>query len=244
MWLKVYRPNGKTGFYDDMDDRPVRDAEWTSCEIVAEVDRDAQFLDFGVRSIGRGRVWVDEVSFEIVPEEQVRAVRNAIGRRYARTDTTVSNFRFSGPQAVATARSVTQRGEFALVQTARDTWSRTEDGWELTEHVPLSISYEGPAADPEVVRAVAEDLRRLAVPLAGLQPVRAKAACVAVHRVDLPEGSGEIVLAAAGMSGFSLDLAKVPADSALGRWLGEPHLFDGTPGTLSKSCDALIFLEK
>ncbi len=244
MWLKVYRPNGKTGFYDDMDDRPVRDAEWTNCEIVAEVDRDAQFLDFGVRSIGRGRVWVDEVSFEIVPEEQVRAVRNAIGRRYARTDTTVSNFRFSGPQAVATARSVTQRGEFALVQTARDTWSRTEDGWELTEHVPISISYEGPVADPEVVRAVAEDLRRLAVPLAGLQPVRAKAACVAVHRGDLPEGSGEHVLAAAGMPGFSLDLAKVPADSALGRWLGEPHLFDGTPGTLSKSCDALIFLEK
>jgi hypothetical protein len=46
------------------------------------------------------------------------------------------------------------------------------------------------------------------------------------------------------MSAFSLDLAAVPAESALGRWLGEPHLFDGTPGTLSKSCDVLIFLEK
>ncbi len=243
MWLKVYRPYGKAGFYDDMDDRPVRDAAWTNCDIVAEVDRDAQFLDFGVRSIGRGRVWVDDVSFEIVPEEQVRAVRNAIGRLYARTDTTLGGFRFSGPQAVATARTVTQRGEFALVETARDTWSRSEDGWKLTEHVPLASTYEGPPADPDMVRAVADDVRRLATPLGALLPVRAVAACVSVHREGLPQGSGENVLAAAGLVGFTLNFAKVPADSALGRWLGEPHLFNGQPGTLSKTCDTLIFIQ-
>jgi hypothetical protein len=243
MWLKVYRPNGRAGFYDDMDDRPVRDAEWTNCEIVAEVERDAQFLDFGVRSIGRGRVWVDEVSFEIVPEEQVTAVRNSIGRLYPRADTTLAGFRFSGPQAVATVRSVTPRGEFSLVQTARDTWSRTEDGWKLTEHVPLSITYEGPVADAEVTQAVAVDLKRYAMPISGLQPLSAKAACVATHRGELPEGSGEHVLAAAGMPGFSLELAKVPPETALGRWLNEPHLFDGQPGTLAKRCDTLIFLD-
>jgi hypothetical protein len=243
MWLKVDRPNGRTGFYDDMDDRPVRDAGWTNCEIVAEVDRDAQFLDFGVRSIGRGRVWVDEVSFEVVPEEQVTAVRNAIGRLYPRADTTLSGFRFSGPQATATVRTVTQRGEFFLVETARDTWSRTEDGWKLTEHVPLTVSYEGPAADPDVARAVVEDVRRLARPLSGLQPLRAAAACMVVHRGDLPEGSGENLLAAAGLTSFALNLAKVPADSALGRWLGEPHLFGGQPGTPAKTCDTLVFME-
>jgi hypothetical protein len=243
MWLKVDRPNGRTGFYDDMDDRPIRDAEWTDCEIVAEVDRDAQFLDFGIRSIGRGRVWVDEVSFEVVPEEQVTAVRNAIGRLYPRTDSTLSNFRFSGPQATATVRTVTQRGEFFLVETARDTWSRTEDGWKLTEHVPLTIAYDGPAADADVARAVADDVRRLARPVSGLQSVRAAAACMVVHRADLPEGSGENVLAGAGLTGFALELAKVPADSALGRWLGEPHLFGGQPGTLAKTCDTLVFME-
>jgi hypothetical protein len=243
MWLKVDRPNGRTGFYDDMDDRPVRDAEWTNCEIVAEVDRDAQFLDFGVRSIGRGRVWVDEVSFEIVPEEQVTAVRNAIGRLYPRADTTLSGFRFSGPQAVATVRTVTQRGEFFLVETARDTWGRTEDGWKVAEHVPLTATYEGLAPDPDAVRAVADDVRRLALPASGLQPLRATAACMLVHRPDLPEGSGETVLAAAGLAGFRLELAKVPADTALGRWLGEPHLFGGQPGTLAKTCDTLVFME-
>jgi hypothetical protein len=101
----------------------------------------------------------------------------------------------------------------------------------------------GPSADPDVVRAVADDVRRLATPFAGLQPLRAAAACVALHRADLPEGSGEKVLAAAGMGGFTLSLAKVPADSALGRWLGEAHLFNGQPGTLAKTCDTLIFME-
>jgi len=140
-------------------------------------------------------------------------------------------------------RTVTQRGEFLLVETARDTWNRTEDGWKLAEHVPLTSTYEGSAPDPDVVRAVADDLRRMARPVSGLAPMRAAAACVVVHRSEMPEGSGEHVLAAAGMAGFSLELAKVPADSALGRWLGEAHLFAGVPGTLAKTCDTLVFME-
>jgi hypothetical protein len=160
MWLRVDRPNGKVGFLEDMDGRPVRAAEWTSCEIVAEIDSDAEFVDFGVRSMGRGRVWVDEVSFDIVPEEQVTAVRNAIARIYARTDATLAAFRFSGTEAVATARKATQQGGFTLVELSRDTWTRGEDGWELTEHVALSRGYETAAPDPETVRAVAEDLKQ------------------------------------------------------------------------------------
>jgi hypothetical protein len=66
---------------------------------------------------------------------------------------------------------------------------------------------------------------------------------VAIHRGDLPEGSGEHVLAAAGIAQWVLNLREVPVGSALGRWLAEPHLFHGQPGTLAKSCDALVFLE-
>jgi hypothetical protein len=51
------------------------------------------------------------------------------------------------------------------------------------------------------------------------------------------------VLAAAGIARWILNLGSVPGGSALGRWLGEPHLFHGQPGTLAKSCDALVFLE-
>ena len=48
---------GQAGFFDDMKDRPVRSAEWTPCEIVSKVDEDATFINFGVVSVGRGRVW-------------------------------------------------------------------------------------------------------------------------------------------------------------------------------------------
>ena len=243
MWLRVDRPNGKVGFLEDMDGRPVRPAEWTSCEIVAEIDGDAQFVDFGVKSMGRSRVWVDDVSFEIVPEEQVTAVRNAIARIYARTEATLIAFRFSGTEAVATVRKAAQQDAFTLVELSRDTWTRGENGWELSEHVPLSRGYETAAPDPEVVHAVAEDLKQYAVPLNGLEPFRTTAVCVVVHRADLAEGSGEHVLAAAGMSQWVLDLGSVPGGTALGRWLGEPHLFHGQPGTLAKSCAALVFLE-
>jgi hypothetical protein len=243
MWLRVDRPNGKVGFLEDMDGRPVRPAEWTSCEIVAEIDDDAQFVDFGVKSMGRSRVWVDGVSFEIVPEEQVTAVRNAIARIYARTEATLTAFRFSGTEAVATVRKAAQQDGFTLVELSRDTWTRGENGWELTEHVPLSRGYETAAPDPELVHAVAEDLKQYAVPLNGLEPFRTTAVCVVVHRADLAEGSGEHVLAAAGMAQWVLDLASVPDGTALGRWLGEPHLFHGQPGTLAKSCHGLVFLE-
>ena len=243
MWLRVDRPNGKVGFLEDMDGRPVRPAEWTSCEIVAEIDGDAQFVDFGVKSMGRSRVWVDEVSFEIVPEEQVTAVRNAIGRIYARSEASLTAFRFSGTEAVATVRKAAQQGAFTLVEVSRDTWTRGENGWELTEHTPLSRGYETATPDPEVVRQVAEDLKQYAVPLNGLEAFRTAAGCVVVDRADLAEGSGEHVLAAAGMPRWVLQLGSVPGGTALGRWLGEPHLFHGQPGTLARNCDALVFLD-
>ena len=66
MWLSVDRLDDRKGFFDNMNDRPVRSAEWTKCEIHAKVDDDATFIKFGMMSIGRGRVWVDDVSFEVL----------------------------------------------------------------------------------------------------------------------------------------------------------------------------------
>jgi hypothetical protein len=67
MRLSVDRENHQSGFFDNMDDRPVRSAEWTPCEIVSRINEDARFIDIGIMSIGRGRVWVDNVSFEVIP---------------------------------------------------------------------------------------------------------------------------------------------------------------------------------
>jgi hypothetical protein len=72
MWLSVDRSGDKKGFFDDMNDRAVRAPEWTFREIRARVDQDATFIKFGVMSIGRGRVWVDHVSFAVVSDAGVR----------------------------------------------------------------------------------------------------------------------------------------------------------------------------
>ncbi|MBL8177976.1 MAG: tetratricopeptide repeat protein [Bryobacterales bacterium] len=66
MWLGVDRAKEQKGFFDNMSDRPVRSAEWTQCEIVTRVEDDATVLKFGVMSIGKGRVWVDDVTFETI----------------------------------------------------------------------------------------------------------------------------------------------------------------------------------
>ena len=66
MRLSVDRPNHRSGFFDNMEDRPVRTAEWTRCEITGRIDDDARFIEIGVMSIGRGRAWVDDVAFEVL----------------------------------------------------------------------------------------------------------------------------------------------------------------------------------
>jgi hypothetical protein len=66
MSLSVDRTKGQIGFYDDMNDRPVQSAEWTAREIRTRVYDDATFITLGVISKGRGRVWLDGVSFQIV----------------------------------------------------------------------------------------------------------------------------------------------------------------------------------
>jgi hypothetical protein len=77
MWLNVERANRRNGFSDYMDDRPVRSSEWTQCEIVGEIGEDARFINFGVMSIGGGRVWVDEVSFEVISRAELNAARSS-----------------------------------------------------------------------------------------------------------------------------------------------------------------------
>jgi hypothetical protein len=66
LWLSVERANRKRGFSENMDDHPVRSSDWTESEIVGEIDDDARFINFGILSIGGGRVWVDDVSFDVI----------------------------------------------------------------------------------------------------------------------------------------------------------------------------------
>lgn len=67
LWLTVERANHRRGFSANTDNRPVSSAVWTQTEIIGQVDDDAEFINFGIQSIGGGRVWVDDVSFDVIP---------------------------------------------------------------------------------------------------------------------------------------------------------------------------------
>ena len=68
LWLKVERTGRRPGFSESGDEQPVRSGEWQQREIVGTIDEDAQFIRFGVMSIGGGRAWVDDVSFEVISQ--------------------------------------------------------------------------------------------------------------------------------------------------------------------------------
>jgi hypothetical protein len=66
MWLRVDREDGGIGFFDNMRDRPITSAEWTRYEITGNIADDARAIALGVMVSGRGSVWVDELSVEII----------------------------------------------------------------------------------------------------------------------------------------------------------------------------------
>jgi hypothetical protein len=72
VWLRVdgegqnQRPS-VLGF-DNMQRRPIKGTtDWTRVEIVLDVPAEAVDLAFGILLAGDGEVWLDDVSFEVVP---------------------------------------------------------------------------------------------------------------------------------------------------------------------------------
>jgi hypothetical protein len=68
LWMRVDLKDQKPGFFDNMDDRPIRSSEWKQAEIVGKVADNADFVTIGLMSVGKGTAWVDSASFEIVPD--------------------------------------------------------------------------------------------------------------------------------------------------------------------------------
>jgi C-terminal processing protease CtpA/Prc len=64
LWLRVDRPKGKFGFFDNMQDRPVTSDRWQIYEINGEVAEDAETLVLGLLFYPGGKVWIDEASLE------------------------------------------------------------------------------------------------------------------------------------------------------------------------------------
>lgn len=68
LWLRVDREARKRGFFDNMDDRPIKSKEWQEYEIIGRIDEDAVQIYFGCFLKGSGQVWVDEFQLSVKNE--------------------------------------------------------------------------------------------------------------------------------------------------------------------------------
>ena len=70
MWLRVDSEDYKELGFDNMNDRPIKGTEdWTKCEIVLDVPEESYTLNFGVFLSSTGKLWFDDVTFEVVDKE-------------------------------------------------------------------------------------------------------------------------------------------------------------------------------
>jgi hypothetical protein len=73
LWLRVDLPNRQMGFLDNMQDRPIRSAQWAYYDIAADVAGDAETLNLGMMLTGEGSAWLDDVTLTVVPNVSMRA---------------------------------------------------------------------------------------------------------------------------------------------------------------------------
>jgi len=65
LWLRVDRDGARTGFFDNMGNRPITDPAWRTYEVSGRVDDDAVRVAFGAMLQGMGEVRVDAVELAV-----------------------------------------------------------------------------------------------------------------------------------------------------------------------------------
>ncbi|MCC5823989.1 MAG: hypothetical protein LAT64_13680 [Phycisphaerales bacterium] len=66
MWLRVDRPDGRRGAFDNMGHDPVLPGDWRAVRIEADIHADAESLNIGFMSVGGASVLVDSVRVEVI----------------------------------------------------------------------------------------------------------------------------------------------------------------------------------
>ena len=86
LWFRVDRPGVNKqpvfGAFDNMQDRPITQAEWQYYEIVGDVADDAKGIVFGMLLVGQGKAWLDDVTFEVVGDDVATTARVPAGNSY------------------------------------------------------------------------------------------------------------------------------------------------------------------
>jgi len=68
MWFRVdSKRTGQSLSFDNMQNRPIKGStDWTKYEIILDVPEESATLNFGILLSGTGKVWFDDISFEVV----------------------------------------------------------------------------------------------------------------------------------------------------------------------------------
>lgn len=77
MWLRVDSKYSKKALsFDNMQDRPIKgDNDWTKCEIILDVPEESSTLNFGILLSGTGKVWFDNITFEVVDKLKTKPTK-------------------------------------------------------------------------------------------------------------------------------------------------------------------------
>jgi C-terminal processing protease CtpA/Prc len=66
LWFRVDRQGGQMGFFDNMGERAIQSRNWQYYDIIADVESDAQRINFGMMLVRSGSAWISDVSLEIL----------------------------------------------------------------------------------------------------------------------------------------------------------------------------------
>jgi hypothetical protein len=67
LWMRVDAPKRRSVSFDNMQNRPITGtSDWRSYAVVLDVPAESESISFGVLLAGQGRVWIDNVRFEVV----------------------------------------------------------------------------------------------------------------------------------------------------------------------------------
>lgn len=68
MWLRIDSVKSPSSeYFDNMRDRPIKGTtNWTKYEIILDIPTNSNSMNFGVLLYGTGKVWFDNLSFEVI----------------------------------------------------------------------------------------------------------------------------------------------------------------------------------
>ena len=89
MWLRIDSKQTKKSLsFDNMQDRPIKgNKDWKMYEIILDVPEESGTLNFGVLLSGIGKVWFDNIKFEVVDKlTLIPTVENSMNKKPSNLD--------------------------------------------------------------------------------------------------------------------------------------------------------------